>query len=225
MKALCFTGLDAFQAERVMETLRKLAQEGHTVVCSIHQPRGSIYSKFDDLLLLSSGRVIYAGPAHESALTYFANLGYLLDLFPKQFLNNCGMHWHTWLPILACETSVINVSSNAFFAYRYKCPEHTNPAEFFADLISIDYSSSENEAASDKKVSDMVEAFARRQRKAGDLLSEMTSDDDEKYEKNESLSSSALVAHKGGWWRQFQLLLKRAWMQVLFLSLRYMGTW
>ena len=70
----------------------------------------------------------------------------------------------------------------------------------------------------------MVEAFARRQRKASDLLSEMTSDDNEKYEKNESLSSCALVAHKGGWWRQFQLLFKRAWMQVLFLSLPYMGT-
>lgn len=87
--------MDAFQAERVMETLRKLAQEGHTVVCSIHQPRGSIYSKFDDLLLLSSGAVIYAGPAHENALAYFANLGYFLDLFPKHFLNKCGMHWDT----------------------------------------------------------------------------------------------------------------------------------
>lgn len=41
------TGLDAFQAEKVMETLSKLAQDGHTVICSIHQPRGSIYYKFE----------------------------------------------------------------------------------------------------------------------------------------------------------------------------------
>ncbi len=68
-------GLDAFQAEKVMETLRKLAQEGHTVVCSIHQPRGSIYSKFDDLVLLSSGALVYAGPAHDHALMHFAELG------------------------------------------------------------------------------------------------------------------------------------------------------
>lgn len=44
------TGLDAFQAEKVMETLSQLAQEGHTVICSIHQPRGSIYYKFDDIV-------------------------------------------------------------------------------------------------------------------------------------------------------------------------------
>ncbi|CAN0164535.1 unnamed protein product, partial [Ectocarpus sp. 12 AP-2014] len=48
------TGLDAFQASaRVMATLRQLAQDGHTVICSIHQPRSSIYGMFDDVLLLS----------------------------------------------------------------------------------------------------------------------------------------------------------------------------
>ncbi|CAN0387416.1 unnamed protein product, partial [Discosporangium mesarthrocarpum] len=31
------SGLDAFQAERVMQTLKQLARDGHTVVCSIHQ--------------------------------------------------------------------------------------------------------------------------------------------------------------------------------------------
>jgi len=68
-------GLDAFQAERVMETLRQLAQDGHTVICSIHQPRGSIYSKFDDIVLLSEGAVVYMGPAKDEPLTYFANFG------------------------------------------------------------------------------------------------------------------------------------------------------
>jgi len=68
-------GLDAFQAERVMETLRQLAQDGHTVICSIHQPRGSIYNKFDDIVLLSEGAVVYMGPAKDEPLTYFANFG------------------------------------------------------------------------------------------------------------------------------------------------------
>lgn len=58
-----------------METLRQLAQDGHTVVCSIHQPRGSVYGKFDDIVLLSEGAVVYMGPAQEEPLLYFAKFG------------------------------------------------------------------------------------------------------------------------------------------------------
>jgi hypothetical protein len=35
---------------QVMSTLHALAQSGHTVVASIHQPRSSIWSLFDDLV-------------------------------------------------------------------------------------------------------------------------------------------------------------------------------
>lgn len=58
-----------------METLGQLAQDGHTVVCSIHQPRGSVYGKFDDIVLLSEGAVVYMGPAQEEPLSYFAKFG------------------------------------------------------------------------------------------------------------------------------------------------------
>jgi len=69
------SGLDAFQAEKVMETLRQLALDGHTVICSIHQPRGSVYSKFDDIVLLTDGSLVYAGPAGDEPLTYFSKFG------------------------------------------------------------------------------------------------------------------------------------------------------
>lgn len=68
-------GLDAFQAEKVMETLRQLALDGHTVICSIHQPRGSVYSKFDDIVLLTEGSLVYAGPARDEPLAYFSKFG------------------------------------------------------------------------------------------------------------------------------------------------------
>jgi ABC-type multidrug transport system ATPase subunit len=57
------TGLDAFQAQVVVSTLKALAQAGHTLVTSIHQPRSSIFALFDDLVLLSEGRLAYSGPA------------------------------------------------------------------------------------------------------------------------------------------------------------------
>lgn len=69
------SGLDAFQAEKVMENLRQLAQDGHTVICSIHQPRSSVYEKFDDIVLLTEGALVYAGPARDEVLVYFSKFG------------------------------------------------------------------------------------------------------------------------------------------------------
>jgi ABC-type multidrug transport system ATPase subunit len=54
-----------------MATLRDLARDGRTVVASIHQPRSSIFAMFDDLVLLSEGAAVYAGPA-DGALDFFA---------------------------------------------------------------------------------------------------------------------------------------------------------
>ncbi len=68
-------------------------------VTSIHQPRSSIFAMFDDLILLSEGRLLYNGPAQD-ALSHFEQHG-------------------------------------------HKCPEHYNPAEFLADLISVDQSTTE----------------------------------------------------------------------------------
>ncbi|KAG9450127.1 hypothetical protein H6P81_010092 [Aristolochia fimbriata] len=162
------TGLDAFQAEKVMETLRQLAQDGHTVICSIHQPRGSIYAKFDDIVLLSEGSVVYTGPAYEEPLTYFANLG-------------------------------------------YRCPSHVNPAEFLADLISIDYSSPESVYSSRKRIDELVEAFSR-DASGIFFLSPATAGDNVKVPSR--FQRRSVIKHKGRWWKQFWLLLKRAWMQA-----------
>ena len=71
------SGLDAFAAQQVVDALKALADGGTTVVMSIHQPRGSIFNLFDDLLLLSDGRVMYNGPAAKAA-AHFGALGYRL---------------------------------------------------------------------------------------------------------------------------------------------------
>ena len=71
------TGLDSFQADRVVETLVDLARgEGAMVLMCIHQPRSAIFEKLDDVLLLApGGRTCYAGPA-SGALAYFAGKGF-----------------------------------------------------------------------------------------------------------------------------------------------------
>ncbi|XP_052186008.1 ABC transporter G family member 7 isoform X2 [Diospyros lotus] len=162
------TGLDAFQAEKVMETLQQLAQDGHTVICSIHQPRGSVYVKFDDIVLLAEGGLVYAGPAHDEPLAYFSRFG-------------------------------------------YHCPDHVNPAEFLADLISVDYSSAESVYSSQKRINGLVESFSQE---APSIVSATLLARRKTSKNNNNLRKHTTVKKKGSWWRQFWLLLRRAWMQA-----------
>lgn len=69
------SNLDSFQAQSMMEGLKKLASSGRFVVTVIHQPRSSIFEMIDVLLLLSEGKVMYFGPASE-AVDYFSSYGY-----------------------------------------------------------------------------------------------------------------------------------------------------
>mmetsp|Transcript_33730 Transcript_33730/g.48833 ORF Transcript_33730/g.48833 Transcript_33730/m.48833 type:complete len:685 (-) Transcript_33730:31-2085(-) len=69
------SGLDSYQAQQVVNTLRKLADSGKTVIAVIHQPSQKVFSTFDDLLLISDGRQMYFGEVSK-ARSYFNNLGY-----------------------------------------------------------------------------------------------------------------------------------------------------
>lgn len=70
------SGLDSTSAYRVMSLLRKVANEGTTVVCTIHQPRPAIAKAIDSFLVLSSGHQIFFGSGQDM-LEHFAQLGYI----------------------------------------------------------------------------------------------------------------------------------------------------
>lgn len=75
------TGLDTFTALHLMYLLKKLAQQGTTVVLSIHQPRSSIFRLFDKVLVLNGyGEEAYFGPA-ESAVQFLTSVG-VKNTFP-----------------------------------------------------------------------------------------------------------------------------------------------
>lgn len=60
------TGLDSFNAIRVVKLLRALANNGKMIVCAIHQPASGIFEMFDDVsLLVDGGRLGYHGPVSE----------------------------------------------------------------------------------------------------------------------------------------------------------------
>ncbi|KAL1739863.1 P-loop containing nucleoside triphosphate hydrolase protein [Schizophyllum fasciatum] len=70
------SGLDAFTASSILDVLNTLAQEGRTVIITIHQSRSELFDQFGNLLLLAKGgHVAYAGPAADM-IAYFGALGH-----------------------------------------------------------------------------------------------------------------------------------------------------
>eukprot|EP00624_Nannochloropsis_granulata_P002827 evm.model.NODE_24437_length_17166_cov_22.300535.1 len=69
------SGLDSKMAEDVVLTLSRLAQQGRTLICTIHQPSYKIFRLFDRLVLLSLGHVVYNGKI-EDVEAYYSSIGY-----------------------------------------------------------------------------------------------------------------------------------------------------
>eukprot|EP00529_Nitzschia_sp_RCC80_P009928 CAMPEP_0113481860 /NCGR_PEP_ID=MMETSP0014_2-20120614/22624_1 /TAXON_ID=2857 /ORGANISM="Nitzschia sp." /LENGTH=777 /DNA_ID=CAMNT_0000375365 /DNA_START=288 /DNA_END=2621 /DNA_ORIENTATION=- /assembly_acc=CAM_ASM_000159 len=55
------SGLDSTAATSIVESMRKLADSGKTIIAVIHQPSQHVFDAFDDLLLLSEGKQMYFG--------------------------------------------------------------------------------------------------------------------------------------------------------------------
>uniref|UniRef100_A0A8C8W612 ABC transporter domain-containing protein n=1 Tax=Peromyscus maniculatus bairdii TaxID=230844 RepID=A0A8C8W612_PERMB len=72
------TGLDLKTAIDVISVLRKMSMRGQTIIFSINQAQYSIFKSFDSLTLVTSGKVMYHGPA-QKALEYFTLAGYKYD--------------------------------------------------------------------------------------------------------------------------------------------------
>lgn len=71
------SGLSSYDALQVMLVLRRLADNGKTVFCTIHQPSVDIYREFDSLLMVArdkgdnAGMLVYFGPAYPESIHFF----------------------------------------------------------------------------------------------------------------------------------------------------------
>ena len=63
MHPACAAGLDSHSALAVVKHLIKLTNAGHSIACSIHQPRQEIFASFDKILLMSEGRQVRSKPS------------------------------------------------------------------------------------------------------------------------------------------------------------------
>ncbi|KAI1381532.1 ABC-2 type transporter [Hypoxylon crocopeplum] len=73
------SGLDSGAAFNIVRFLRKLADAGQAILCTIHQPSAVLFENFDELILLKSGgRMVYAGELgkdSQSLINYFESNG------------------------------------------------------------------------------------------------------------------------------------------------------
>ncbi|KAH8337585.1 hypothetical protein KR074_011605 [Drosophila pseudoananassae] len=67
------TGLDSSTSNQLINLLKKLAEEGRTVICTIHQPSALTFAMFDHLYAIGEGRCIYAGGS-QNLLPFLAAL-------------------------------------------------------------------------------------------------------------------------------------------------------
>mmetsp|Transcript_70151 Transcript_70151/g.124851 ORF Transcript_70151/g.124851 Transcript_70151/m.124851 type:complete len:627 (+) Transcript_70151:111-1991(+) len=84
------SGLDSETSLDVVSILRKLADQGVTIMSTIHSPPSEAFRLFDNLLLLVKGETVYFGALHgdKGATGYFAgDLGIHFD--PKANLADC----------------------------------------------------------------------------------------------------------------------------------------
>ena len=95
------SGLDSHQATQVIETLRKLADKGKTIVSVIHQPSQHTFQLFDDLLLVSEGKLMYFGEVN-NVRKYMTDLGY-----------GCEAEVGTAEHVLDCVSRVVGADADA----------------------------------------------------------------------------------------------------------------
>ncbi|KIH94142.1 ABC multidrug transporter [Sporothrix brasiliensis 5110] len=106
------SGLDSQSSWAICNFLRKLADAGQAVLCTIHQPSAVLFEQFDRLLFLAAGgKTVYFGEVgHDSRtlLDYFEAKGaracgstenpaeYMLEIVNKTVAGD-GQDWHaTW---------------------------------------------------------------------------------------------------------------------------------
>ena len=69
------SGLDSASAFYIMKLIKQFADQGRTIICSIHQPSSQIFNMLDKILLLSHGSPVYYGK-RDKIIEYFDNLGH-----------------------------------------------------------------------------------------------------------------------------------------------------
>ncbi|KOS21266.1 ATP-binding cassette transporter CGR1 [Escovopsis weberi] len=104
------SGLDSQSSWAICAFLRKLADSGQAILCTVHQPSAVLFQQFDRLLFLAEGgKTVYFGDVGDNSQTllgYFEGNGarkcgdaenpaeYMIEIV-NEGANDTGMDWHS----------------------------------------------------------------------------------------------------------------------------------
>lgn len=134
---LAHSGLDSYQATQVIETLRKLADQGKTIVSVIHQPSQHTFQLFDDLLLVSEGKLMYFGEVSK-VRGHMEGLGFGCE-------NEVGTAEH----VLDCVSRVVGADADAEKASVERIEAIAKAARKQVDALELVTTDEQNEEYND----------------------------------------------------------------------------
>jgi ABC-type multidrug transport system ATPase subunit len=227
------TGLDSTWALEVIAFARAFADQNRTVLCTIHQPSPQITDLFDNLLLLSSGRLVYFGP-FKSASRFFTSSPFAFPLSSAHEANPAEF-------VVSVASSVIPSSiglkiSGAHLALHFEeSPEYATMANQISCLLEKARGRLSSQAKAKPKWS--MNAHQSKESEALLLVTNSNGDRQMKTSWIESLKSSILPsschltstsAYPTSTWNQTLVLCDRVILKatrnttpILLTTLRY----
>ncbi|KAG2671139.1 hypothetical protein I3760_14G119400 [Carya illinoinensis] len=170
------SGLDSASAFFVVQTLRRIAHDGRTVISSIHQPSSEVFALFDDLFLLSGGQTVYFGAA-KLAIEFFDKAGFpcpsrrnpsdhfllciYFDVVTMSLLEShriCGIQNSTD-PLMNLAAAEIK----AKLVEKYRCSEYATRARMrIRQILSIEGLAIERKSGSQAKLRKQLSTLTHR---------------------------------------------------------------
>lgn len=146
------TGLDSSSCSQCIELLQKLAHEGRTIICTIHQPSASLFQMFDLVYILAQGNCLYQGttsnmlnfltnhqllcPVYHSPADFIIEIASgehgkdRIDILSKGINNGRSLQWFRDSNVQLDENFVEENDGNKVLGQRIKINKQMTPAYY-----------------------------------------------------------------------------------------------
>ena len=104
------SGLDSKMSDSLMRDVKQVTEQGCTVVATIHQPSEAVFTRFDKVLLLETGRATWLG----------SQLFFEISALSLKLASKRQARWRTMGSSLACGDLLVAWASHVLKARRFR---------------------------------------------------------------------------------------------------------